>query len=172
MDAIAEAKWILRDHFSKTREGKDAILHDNEIFLVKFAYVLGGWKCELATLLAPGYLFQITHNKDFHENYLDVYVKKSNHVYADGEGEITSKEAASRPDLDHPDCPVCGKKMVWSMGDFICNDHTTYDEATMEKVRDVLLKILGGEENNVTHAMVSNAINDFQNAGILFRERA
>lgn len=125
MDPIADAKWILRDHFQKTREGSEGILADSEIFVVYFSYIIGGWKCEMASSKAPGYMFQVTHNKNANETYLDVYVKESNSVYEPGGSEITTKDAASRPDIDQPTCPDCGTLMVWSQGRFVCNvSHT------------------------------------------------
>lgn len=123
MDPVLDAKFIVRDYLKK--EGQE-VPETEKLFLVYFSYIIGGWKCELATATQPGLMFQITHNREFSENYLDVYVKRANCVYIDDGRELTqvsSKEATSRPDVDPPICPDCGNKAVWSQGQFVCNNH-------------------------------------------------
>lgn len=124
-DYIHDAKNILLDHLSKKYPGRP-LPEVDEIFIVKSHYSVGSWKVEMATRPNPGYLFQATHNPEFNETYLDVYVKESNHVYIDDGHELTevrTKEAPSRPDVDIPTCPDCEEKAVWSQGQFVCNNH-------------------------------------------------
>lgn len=130
MNPVKDAMFILQTHLGKEYPNLEPPTED-EIFLVYFSYIIGGWKCELATGAHPGFLYQITHNVQFVENYLDVYQKRSNSVYID-DGlvmkEISSKEAPSRPDVDIPICPACDKPAVWSQGRFVCNNHFTTRE--------------------------------------------
>lgn len=127
MDYILDAKYILLDHLRKHKPAAP-LPSPEEIFIVKTSYSIGTWKVDMATRTNPGYLFQATHNPQFNETYLDVYVKESNSVYIDDGSElteVTSKTASSRPDVDIPDCPDCGEKAVWSQGQFVCNNHDT-----------------------------------------------
>ena len=124
MDPILDAKFILRDYFKKSFPELE--LPDvDKIFVTHHTYSIGNPKTEMAVSSTPGYLFQVTHNKDCMETYLDVYKKESNTVYIDDGNlrEISSEEAVSRPDVGPPDCGVCSKEMVWSMGTFVCNEH-------------------------------------------------
>lgn len=123
MDPILDAKFILRDHLTKNGE---TVPEPEDIFVVWFNFSVGAWKCEMATRAYPGWMFQVTHNPNSAETYLDVYTKKSNHVYIDNGKDLTevsSEDAPSRPDVDIPTCPDCDEKAVWSQGQFVCNNH-------------------------------------------------
>lgn len=168
---IEDAKHILRDHLEKNLQ---PVPEPEDIFVVWFNYSVGSWKCEMATRDCPGWLFQVTHNPNALETYLDVYKKESNHVYMHNGldlVEITSKDAPSRPDVDIPNCPVCSRAMVWSQGKFVCNGHEeTYNEETYNE--DTLMKV---DEALRNHGLpvkdIPDIILSMQNAGILFRER-
>jgi hypothetical protein len=47
----------------------------DETYVVMFAYVLGGWKALVSTSRPDGRYFEVTHNKDKGEIYVDFYVK-------------------------------------------------------------------------------------------------
>ncbi len=47
----------------------------DEIYVVWFCYILGGWKALLSTSKEDGKYYEITHNKDNLETYIDVYTK-------------------------------------------------------------------------------------------------
>lgn len=48
---------------------------DYEIFVVWFNYTLGNWKALVSTSLPDGRYYEVTHNAEKFETYLDVYVK-------------------------------------------------------------------------------------------------
>lgn len=53
-----------------------------EVYIVMFAYVLGGWKALLSTPLPDGKYYEVTYNKDKKEAYVDTYLKIDNKVIA------------------------------------------------------------------------------------------
>lgn len=57
---------------------KDPELLMEEINVVWFAKVLGGWKCIVSSTVAKGLLWEITYASFRDEIYLDVYRKVSN----------------------------------------------------------------------------------------------
>lgn len=53
---------------------------------VWFVYVLGGWKALVSTTLPDGRYYEVTHNKDTGDTYLDVYAKIDNKCIPPREG--------------------------------------------------------------------------------------
>lgn len=51
---------------------------ESDVYLVWFAYVLGGWKALLSTSVPDGRYYEVTHNHVKKETYLDTYVKVEN----------------------------------------------------------------------------------------------
>lgn len=54
----------------------------DEVYIVWFAYVLGGWKALISTSLPDGRYYEVTHSKDRATTYIDVYVKIKQHEVA------------------------------------------------------------------------------------------
>lgn len=54
----------------------------DEVYVVWFAYVLGGWKALISTSLPDGRYYEVTSNKEKAEIYIDVYQKINQHVLA------------------------------------------------------------------------------------------
>jgi hypothetical protein len=52
----------------------------DEVFVVWFCYILGGWKALVSTTLPDGRYYEVTYNSRKEEVYLDVYVKRENHT--------------------------------------------------------------------------------------------
>lgn len=50
----------------------------DEVYVVWFCYVLGGWKALLSTTLPDGMYYEVTHNVAKNETYLDAYKKFDN----------------------------------------------------------------------------------------------
>lgn len=48
---------------------------EDEIYVVWFCYILGGWKALLSTSKEDGKYYEVTHNKNNLETYIDVYTK-------------------------------------------------------------------------------------------------
>lgn len=74
-----KAKNLVLDGFNSHRNPeKDPELLMDEINVVWFAKVLGGWKCIVSSTVARGLLWEITYASFKDEIYLDVYRKVSN----------------------------------------------------------------------------------------------
>lgn len=91
MDPIEKAKLLLAQFYNRKAmeiEGEKLIGTD-DISVVWFCYILGGWKCLLINNTKFGYMnakyYEITYNKDKGETYIDVYMKIENLAVKDGE---------------------------------------------------------------------------------------
>lgn len=58
----------------------------DDVYVVWFAFVLGGWKALVSTTLPDGKYYEVTYNKDKRETYIDVYVKFDNVAIPDADG--------------------------------------------------------------------------------------
>ena len=54
---------------------------DFDVYVVWFAYILGGMKALLSTTLYDGMYYEVTYNKATKEIYLDAYKKFENVCY-------------------------------------------------------------------------------------------
>lgn len=72
-----------------TDEGGDhtlftpAVTVPEDFYVVWFAKTLGNWKALVSTDLVDGHYFEVTHNGNAQETYVDWYVKGTNHVVSD-----------------------------------------------------------------------------------------
>lgn len=55
------------------------------VYVVWFSKTLQNWKALLSTTLSDGKYYEVTHNGDKQETYVDVYVKVDNRCVVDGE---------------------------------------------------------------------------------------
>jgi len=58
-------------------------LHPEEVYVVWFCYILGGWKALLSTTVPDDMYYEVTYNKINEETYLDAYKKVDNRVLPD-----------------------------------------------------------------------------------------
>ena len=65
----------LNDHVDKT--DKKTITED-DVFIVWFCKTLQNWKALVSTTISDGMYYEITHNGDKNETYLDAYKKWEN----------------------------------------------------------------------------------------------
>ena len=63
------------DHVDKT--DKKTITED-DVFIVWFCKTLQNWKALVSTTISDGMYYEVTHNGDKGETYLDVYKKWEN----------------------------------------------------------------------------------------------
>lgn len=83
------AKQLVVDYFNKhvdVTDGKKLTVED--VFVVWFSKTLQNWKALVSTTVSDGMYYEITHNGDKGETYIDVYKKWDNVCVADG---ITSE---------------------------------------------------------------------------------
>ena len=79
------AKQIVVDYFNShmdKTDGKQIGLED--VYVVWFCKTLQNWKALLSTNVSDGMYYEITHNGDKNETYVDVYKKWENYVVREG----------------------------------------------------------------------------------------
>lgn len=79
------AKQIVVDYFNSHLEktdGKQIGLED--VYVVWFCKMLQNWKALLSTNVRDGIYYEITHNGDKNETYVDVYKKWENYAVREG----------------------------------------------------------------------------------------
>ncbi len=59
---------------------KELELGKDDVYIVWFAYILGGWKCLVGSNLMPDHYYELTYNKTKNETYFDSYLKVLNKV--------------------------------------------------------------------------------------------
>lgn len=75
------AKQIVVDYFNShldKTDGKQIGLED--VYVVWFCKTLQNWKALLSTNVRDGMYYEITHNGDKNETYVDVYKKWENYA--------------------------------------------------------------------------------------------
>lgn len=75
------AKQIVVDYFNShmdKTDGKQIGLED--VYVVWFCKTLQNWKALLSTNVSDGMYYEITHNEDKNETYVDVYKKWENYA--------------------------------------------------------------------------------------------
>ena len=75
------AKQIVVDYFNShldKTDGKQIGLED--VYVVSFCKTLQNWKALLSTNVRDGVYYEITHNGDKNETYVDVYKKWENYA--------------------------------------------------------------------------------------------
>lgn len=63
------------EHLDATENQKITI---NDVFVVWFCKTLQNWKCLVSTNVRDGMYYEVTHNGDKNETYVDVYKKWEN----------------------------------------------------------------------------------------------
>lgn len=79
------AKQIVVDYFNShmdKTDGKQIGLED--VYVVWFCKALQNWKALLSTNVRDGVYYEITHNGDKNETYVDVYKKWENYAVREG----------------------------------------------------------------------------------------
>lgn len=79
------AKQIVVDYFNShmdKTDGKQIGIED--VYVVWFCKTLQNWKALLSTNVSDGMYYEITHNGDKNETYVDVYKKWENYAVREG----------------------------------------------------------------------------------------
>ena len=85
LDMMDRAKQLVMDYFNKhvdVTDGKKLTIED--VFIVWFSKTLQNWKALVSTTVSDGMYYEITHNGDKAETYIDAYKKWDNICVADG----------------------------------------------------------------------------------------
>lgn len=83
-DMLTRARQLVVDYFNKhvdVTDGKQITLDD--VFVVWFSKTLQNWKALVSTMVSDGMYYEITHNGDKSETYLDAYKKWDNRCIPD-----------------------------------------------------------------------------------------
>lgn len=76
---MLDAKKIVVEYYNNNVDTTDGFnLTDDDVFIVWFSKTLQNWKALVSTTVSDGMYYEITHNGDKEETYLDVYKKWEN----------------------------------------------------------------------------------------------
>ena len=76
-----KAKQIVLNYFRLHVDKTDNIrLSLDDIYVVWFCKTLQNWKALVSTTISDGMYYEITHNGDTNETYVDVYKKWENYI--------------------------------------------------------------------------------------------
>ena len=85
---LSKAKRIVVEYFNRHVDSTDAIaITEDEVFIVWFCKTLQNWKALVSTTVPDGQYYEITHNGDREETYVDVYKKWENFTVKEATGE-------------------------------------------------------------------------------------
>lgn len=79
-----KARQIVVDYFNSHVDKTDGVqISIDDVFVVWFCKTLQNWKALLSTKVPDGVYYEITHNGDKNETYIDVYKKWENFCVKD-----------------------------------------------------------------------------------------
>lgn len=79
MNYQEKAKQVVIDYYNEHVEKTDnKKLTESEVFVVWFSKTLQNWKALISTTISDGMYYEVTHNGDKKETYLDAYKKWEN----------------------------------------------------------------------------------------------
>lgn len=76
---LNRAKQLVVDYFNEHADVTSGVkLTLNDVYVVWFSKTLQNWKALVSTTVSDGMYYEITHNGDKDETYLDAYKKWDN----------------------------------------------------------------------------------------------
>lgn len=81
VDFQHQAMQMVRNYIINNYEGGEKLNFDT--YVVWFSKTLQNWKAIVCTTMSDGHMYEVTHNGDKNETYLDDYVKVDNVVIPD-----------------------------------------------------------------------------------------
>ena len=73
---LKKAKQLVVNYYNSRVEVTDDFeITEENVFIVWFCKTLQNWKALVSTTVSDGMYYEITHNGDKHETYLDAYKK-------------------------------------------------------------------------------------------------
>lgn len=83
-EMLNRAKQLVLDYFNANVDVTDDFkLTVDDVFVVWLCKTLQNWKALVSTTVSDGKYYEVTHNGDKNETYLDVYVKLHNEAIPD-----------------------------------------------------------------------------------------
>ena len=81
---LKRAKELVVNYFNERVEvTDDKKITEDDVFVVWFCKTLQNWKALVSTTISDGMYYEITHNGDKGETYIDVYKKWENVCVSD-----------------------------------------------------------------------------------------
>lgn len=81
---LKRAKEVVVDYFNEHVEKTDSKkITEDDVFIVWFCKTLQNWKALVSTMVSDGMYYEVTHNGDKGETYLDAYKKWENVCISD-----------------------------------------------------------------------------------------
>lgn len=90
----AKATRIVREVIEKRLDKSDPA-PDYDVYVVWFCKTLQNWKALISSTLPDGMYYEVTHNGDVGETYVDSYKKFDNQSIPDGPSENVSRETST-----------------------------------------------------------------------------
>lgn len=84
--AISLVYSYIKARLEKT--DKHVTFSSDEVYIVWFCYILGGWKALISTTLPDGMYYEVTHTAVKKETYIDAYKKFDNICIPDGPSDF------------------------------------------------------------------------------------
>ena len=76
---LKKAKQLVVNYYnSRVERTDDFEISEENVFIVWFCKTLQNWKALVSTTVSDGMYYEVTHNGDKHETYLDAYKKWEN----------------------------------------------------------------------------------------------
>ena len=76
---LKRAKQLVVDYFNERVEVTDnKKITEDDVFVVWFCKTLQNWKALVSTTISDGMYYEVTHNGDKGETYIDAYKKWEN----------------------------------------------------------------------------------------------
>ena len=76
---LNRAKQLVVDYFNERVEVTDnKKITEDDVFVVQFCKTLQNWKALVSTTISDGMYYEVTHNGDKGETYIDAYKKWEN----------------------------------------------------------------------------------------------
>ena len=78
-EMLKKAKSIVVNYFNNRVDKTDKFeITEDDVFIVWFCKTLQNWKALVSTTVSDGMYYEITHNGDKNETYVDAYKKWQN----------------------------------------------------------------------------------------------
>ena len=76
---LKKAKQLVVNYYnSRVEKTDDFGITEDDVFIVWFCKTLQSWKALVSTTVSDGMYYEVTHNGDKQETYLDAYKKWEN----------------------------------------------------------------------------------------------
>jgi len=76
---LKKAKSLVVNYYNnRVEKTDDFVITEDDVFIVWFCKTLQNWKALVSTTVSDGMYYEVTHNGDKQETYLDAYKKWEN----------------------------------------------------------------------------------------------